>query len=453
MTRTGDRPNYQLPNQRFDKGDAYRLTRLLEETTLRFAGGVFGQTWGCLSAPQVDTRVTSGPFAMYLDIGACLFVRSVPDGFVTAIDNDTGPWDGQVVIHDPLRSAQATSSIDVTAFAPTGIGGGGGASGSRCWLVFRRQESEVELDDKAYWNTGGGVEATAPTNLVVQEYVEFAAAASISNASATYGMNNGWFRFAYISSWDDPAGPTIVPVHWVHAAYLQQVTPPTYSGSQFALAPTQATSLDSGGTRGFAPDLGMPSVSKLLHWMLAKLSQHYSTASIIDSATGYFQQYDSGDGWMATPPRGLVEVDTDLSAVEAAIPGIEAELAALAGNVGYVPRVLQAVTYKSSTGVYSTAVPDAEAGFTVSPSITSLTHTLTLNGIGAHTLYTVVCVPKIAASFTGTDVPRTPILRETTELPNQFALTPTCNIEVRQVTPAGAGVDGDCSFLFIGRRT
>lgn len=459
MTRTGDRPNYQLPNQRFDKGDAYRLTRLLEESATRFTGGVFGQTWGCLSAPQATLRTVVGPPAeVYLDIGACLFVRSSPDGFINAIDNDTGPWDGKVVIHDPLRSAQATSAIDVTAFAPTSYGGGGGVNGAKAWLVFRRQESEVEVDDKAYWNTGAGVEATAPTNLVVQEYVEFAAVSTIPSGSSTYSVTNGWYRFAYIASWDDPAGPTIVPIHWVHAPYLQQVTPPAYTGSQFAIAPTQATSLDSGGTRGFAPDLGMPSVSKLLHWMLAKLSQHYSTASIIDSATGYFQQYDSGDGWMATPPRGLVEVDADLTVVEDALPPISSALTALQVAIQARPMLLQVVTYNHVTGSYTKAVTDAEAGVIVSASYSSLTHSFAVNGSYSSVFDPTefICVtgePVVTAAFSGTDIPRSVLIGvPSTTLPVNLALVSSFTFDARMVTPAGAGVNESCAFFFYGRR-
>lgn len=358
--RTGDRPNYQLTNQRFDKGDAYRLNTLIEETLVRLGGGFYGQTWGCLSTPDITTRVVAGPPAeVYLDVSACLLLRSTPAGFANTIDVDIGPYDGMVVIHDPARSAQASSSIDVTAFAPTSYGGGGGASGSRCWLVFRRQESASELDDKAYWNAGAAAEATAPTNLIVQEYVEFAAAATIPTENSTYGMNNGWSRFAYISDWDDPAGPTIVPIHWIHAPYLRQSTPPGYPGSQFALAPNSLTSVDAGGTRGFAPDLGMPSMAKVLHWMLAKLSQHYSTASIVDLGQGIFSQFESGDGWMATPPRGLVEVDAALTAADSAIA---ANVTSIAG-VNAFPKVLQVLRYRADTGTWAAMVSNDIAGF------------------------------------------------------------------------------------------
>jgi hypothetical protein len=461
--RTGDRPNYQLTNQRFDKGDAYRLNTLIEETITRATGGAFGQTWGCLSTPDATLRVLAGPPAeVYLDIGACLLLRSAPDGFVNTIDVDIGPYDGKVVIHDPARSAQASSAIDVTAFAPTSYGGGGGGSGSRCWLVFRRQESVSELDDKAFWDAGAGVESTAPTNLIVQEYVEFAAVATIPNANSTYGMNNGWFRFAYIADWANPAGPTVVPIHWIHAPYLQQTTPPAYPGSQFALAPNSLTSVDAGGTRGFAPDLGMPSVAKILHWMLAKLSQHYSTNSIVDFGQGVFSQFESGDGWMATPPRGLVEVDaaltqaaTDITAADAAITSLTATVAQLSASAGFLPRVLQVVRYTQSSGTYVAALSSAEAGITVTPGTPSAggQHRFTVSGAGAHTLHAVTGQANVVLFLGSGDIPLTVSVLPLEGLPVEFATNPSTDVELAIVTPAGTHTDVDCTFFFYGRRS
>lgn len=461
--RTGDRPNYQLTNQRFDKGDAYRLNTLIEETLVRLGGGFYGQTWGCLSTPDITTRVVAGPPAeVYLDVSACLLLRSAPAGFANTIDVDIGPYDGKVVIHDPARSAQASSSIDVTAFAPTSYGGGGGASGTRCWLVFRRQESVSELDDKAYWDAGAGVEATVPTNLIVQEYVEFAAVATIPTGNSTYGTNNGWSRFAYISGWDDPAGPTIVPIHWIHAPYLQQSTPPAYPGSQFALAPNHLTSVDAGGTRGFAPDLGMPSMAKILHWMLAKLSQHYSTASIVDLGQGIFSQFESGDGWMATPPRGLVEVDAALTTTTADIAALEAEQAILAASLGaveassgYLPRILQVVRYTQSSGTYTNALTSAEAGITVTPDTPSAggQHKFVVAGAGAHTLHAVTGQANVVLFVGAGDIPLTVSVLPLEGLPVVFSTNPSTEVELAIVTPAGTHTDVDCTFFFYGRRS
>lgn len=461
--RTGDRPNYQLTNQRFDKGDAYRLNTLIEETLVRLGGGFYGQTWGCLSTPDITTRVVAGPPAeVYLDVSACLLLRSAPAGFANAIDVDIGPYDGKVVIHDPARSAQASSSIDVTAFAPTSYGGGGGASGSRCWLVFRRQESVSELDDKAYWNAGAAAEATAPTNLIVQEYVEFAAAATIPNENSTYGTNNGWSRFAYISDWDDPAGPTIVPIHWIHAPYLRQVTPPGYPGSQFVLAPNSLTSVDAGGTRGFAPDLGMPSMAKVLHWMLAKLSQHYSTASIVDLGQGIFSQFESGDGWMATPPRGLVEVDAALTALDTRVDGVDADVAAVETLVGSLHRplvTLHAVrTGAGSYNIVQTPAAPADSGVSINISGTvyagAVNLSFTISPLAGTTVvgHVAQAMESLSYVFDGSDVPTLPVVIPSATYPVAGGGTQTLNL--RWVTPSGTGVEPEqFSLTLFGRRS
>lgn len=460
MTRTGDRPNYLLPNQRFDKGDALRINQLWEETQLRLSGGVFGQAWGCLTAPQLTLRVAAPQ--VFIDVGPCSLIISKPTDGLNPPDLEDGTHEGQVVIHDPARATQTSSYIDITAFAPTSIGGGGGA-GLRCWLLFKREEGPTDLDDKAYWDTGPGAESTSPTNLITQEYVSFAATATVPSASSTYGEANGWFRFAYISSWADPAGPTLVPLHWIHAPYVTTVTPPTSSGTQTALAPTELTAFESGGTRGFSPALGMPSMGRLMHWVLGKLSQHYSTASITQSS-GNFTQPSEGDGWMATPPKGLVEVDAALTAATAAIDANTAAIDALRATIGMLHRPLATIyAVRVGSGSY-TFNPYMDAAFivdsgfswtvlgTVVSGAVNLTFTVTAAAGTTIVAHVAQAMKAQAYVFSSHDEPDLPVMAPSAIYPINGGGVQTFTL--RWVDLSGSGTEPDqFNITFFGRRS
>jgi len=391
MSSVGDKPLFNLTNHRFDKPAAYRLTQLLQETIMRHIGGVAGQAWGCLSTPDPTLRVVAGsPASVLLDIKTCILLASAPAVGVNYPDYTNGAREGRVVIHDTLRAAQTTSYVDLTALAPTALGGGGGAGGTNCWLLFRRQTAGVELDDAVYFDEVLVAEATAPTTLVDQEYVEFAAAATTPGVGSTYGENNGWFKFAYISSWADPAGPTVVPIQPVHARYLPTSTPPTTSGAQLAVAPTGLTSFEEGGTRGFRATTTVPSQYDLMHWVLLILSQHYSTASITRNADGSVVQPDSGSGWMAAPPRGLVEINDLLISFNATFLELNdrlleavADTISLEGvvdtTIRTLSRVLQVCTYEGNSKTWSTVVAGTLAGF----NVVATTRSFKLDGVTA----------------------------------------------------------------------
>jgi hypothetical protein len=330
MTRIGDRQRYPLPNQRFSKQTAQQLTALYEQSLSRFVGSITGRAWGCVSAPQLEASyVTGPPPEVRINVGKCLFLQSISEDGVGAANTDYGPWVTKLVLHDPDRGVQTTSSIDVTAFAPTALGGGGGTLGQRCWLLFRRQEAPSDFDNEVYWDTTSDSEAAGADNLLIREFVEFAAVATIPNTSSAYGEANGWFRFAYIPFWSDPGGPTICPIHWVHSTYFSWGSPPINTGLQSALAPGGTDSWDQGGNAGFTPDLGMPSVGKLLHWLMMKVGQHVDPVNVQEvgrsplvplsgAATGAVLQAGyNANGWLSVPARGLTQLDTDVAALEA----------------------------------------------------------------------------------------------------------------------------------------
>jgi hypothetical protein len=359
---------------------------------------------------------------------------------------------------------QTTSSIDVTAFAPTALGGGGGTLGQRCWLLFRRQEAPSDFDNEVYWDTTSDSEAAGADNLLIREFVEFAAVATIPNTSSAYGEANGWFRFAYIPFWSDPGGPTICPIHWVHSTYFSWGSPPINTGLQSALAPGGTDSWDQGGNAGFTPALGMPSVGKLLHWLMMKVGQHVDPVNVQEvgrsplvplsgAANGAVLQAGyNANGWLSVPTRGLTQLSTLIDTANADIAAINVRLGDI--DTGFLPRTLQIVYYIAGTGLYTSVVPTGEAGLTVVGSYAANTHTLVISGTGAHSLYCVECVPRRSGSFTGTDVPRTGIVREASvTFPESFSLNPTFNVEARLVTPAGAPVNEDCIFVLTGRRS
>jgi hypothetical protein len=478
MTRIGDRQRYPLPNQRFSKQTAQQLTELYEQSLSRFVGSITGRAWGCVSAPQLEASyVTGPPTEVRINVGKCLFLQSISEDGVGTTDTDYGPWVTKLVLHDPARGVQTTSSIDVTAFAPTALGGGGGTLGQRCWLLFRRQEAPSDFDNEVYWDTTSDSEAAGADNLLIREFVEFAAVATIPNTNSAYGESNGWFRFAYIPFWSDTAGPTICPIHWVHSTYFSWGSPPINTGLQSALAPGGTDSWDQGGNAGFTPALGMPSVGKLLHWLMMKVGQHVDPVNVQEvgrsplvplsgAATGAVLQAGyNANGWLSVPTRGLTQLSTLIDTANADITQAEADIAALDARTRNTYRpILTICAVRTGTNAYTYPAQEAAND----PSVTGVTWdtvgSTVVSGVLSHvfnftpqsgvTIWGIHLQEIRSQSYvlTGTDVPVMPVV-----VPN--AILPVtgpglARFTVRWVAPSGAGVEPDQFYLtLMGRST
>lgn len=313
--RIGDRPQFPLANQRFDKGDANDISRYYEELIARYAGSIYGQAWGCLSNPGFQVLTTAVGNLPYIRPSKCVLMFSVPaDNVLNATDQDRGPWSSTIVLYDPTRQGQVLPTLYTSAAY---------AAGQRPWILFRRNETDTHEGNKAYWDTTTNNEQIDAAPLQRSEWVEF----KLSVSYSVNDRNERWYRCAYIDSWDTASGPVIVPIHWMDSQHYLDSTPPapnTRVASALALPGNPAAV----GLFGFDPATEMPAVAKLMHWMAGKLGQHYSSAGTtqVTTATSSLYQLKPGafvssytvptGGWLGTPTRGLLELHNGLAFLE-----------------------------------------------------------------------------------------------------------------------------------------
>jgi hypothetical protein len=315
--RIGDRPRFPLSNQRFDKGDAENIARYYEEIISRFTGSIYGQAWGFMSNPgfYMESAVVGVQTFNYIKLNKCVLLHSVPaDNTLNTVAQDTGPWNAVIAQYDPARAGQALQALTTnSAFS----------ANQRPWILFRRSEAATNTGNKAYWDTDSNTEEVGAAPLQDSEYVEF-------RLSTTYSSGDrgaGWYRCAYIDSWGSPASaatPVIVPVHWMDSQYYADSTPPV-QGTRVASALAHPSVPALAGLTGFNPTTEMPELTKLLHWMVGKLGEHYSTSYVrqVTSATaatynlkeGAFVTVSDTGGWLSNPSRGLLELDVNMSDV------------------------------------------------------------------------------------------------------------------------------------------
>ena len=341
--RIGDRPQFPLSNQRFDKGDANNISRYYEEIISRFTGSIYGQAWGCMSNPSFTVVPVSSPFTgtlYYIRPQRCVLMYSMPaDGTDNFQFDDKGPWNATIVQFDPVKPGQPVVSLATLASFN---------AGQRPWILFRRNETDTNVGNKAYWNTSTNTEDIGAEPLQRSEYVEFRLSTSYSSSD----RSAGWHRCAYIDSWGTPGSsqtPVIVPIHWMDSLFYNQTTPPV-QGTRVGMAFAHPSAPAAVYETGFDPTRDMPELGKLMHWVTGKLGQHYSTtnvrqlsgtaASSVNLKDGAFTMVNDADGgWLSTPSRGLVELDTDLTFVEDdRLPTIEQRLTDLEYNIEYYRR-------------------------------------------------------------------------------------------------------------------
>jgi hypothetical protein len=384
--RIGDRPLFPLSNQRFDKGDAENIARYYEEIISRFTGSIYGQAWGCLSSPQF--QVTIGESGPYVTLGKCVLLYSIPDNdTLNSTSADVGPWKAATVLFDPEREGQPLQRLYTNALF---------SASRRPWILFRRRETQTALGNKAYWDTTTNTEEIGAAPLQQSEYVEF----KFATTYTTTDRDGGWFRIAYVDAWGSPANastPVIIPIHWMDSQYYNDSTPPAQSvavGSALAYPGFTAAY----GLKGFSPVSEMPELAKMMHWVAGKLGQHYSTTAVqqvteANQATynvkpgAFVVDYgDTAGGWLSTPPRGLLELDSDLTS-------LEEELVAQVARLDRSSRLLHAL-YITPTGTgdwnntnYAfTVVYDSSAVYptTAAPTIGRMG---TLGGLNAQLRY------------------------------------------------------------------
>ena len=344
--RIGNRPRFPLPNQRFDKGDADNISKYYEEIIARFTGSIYGQAWGCVSNPEFEIVSVTDPFTgtlTYIRPKRCVLLHSVPaDGTLNTTTQDRGPWNATLTLFDPANPGQSVQSL---------LTGSAFSANQRPWILFRRQETNTNTGNKAYWDTASNTEEVDAAPLQRTEYVAF-------KLSVTYSSNDradGWYRCAYIDSWDVPASaqtPVIVPIHWMDSQYYADSTPPV-QGTRVASAFAHPAAPNSVNVTGFDPQSEMPELAKLLHWIVGKLGQHYTAnvrqvtdqnASLYGLKPGAFVNLIDTEGWLQRPVRGLLEIEAYLNTLQSiTLPELQAELITQQQQVARVattPRLL-----------------------------------------------------------------------------------------------------------------
>ena len=339
--RIGDRPRFPLTNQRFDKGDAENIARYYEEIISRFTGSIYGQAWGCVSSPGfsvVPIVISGSPTQYHLQFSRSALLFSVPvNGNPQAPSIDQGPWQATLAVYDPDKEGQDVQSLILNSFA---------TAQSRPWVLFRRREKPTALGNKAYWDTSTNTERTGSANLEQTEYVEFLLSTSYSLSDT----EAGWYRMAYIDSWTGTgasATPVIVPIHWMDSQHYADATPPvqgTRVGSALAF-PSDGGSFNE---RGFNPYNEMPNLAKMLHWIVGKLGEHYSTTNTVQVTPATQAAYNlkpgafvlnsalfnDGTGWLSSPTMGLVELTNDVVRLQdETIPGIDSSLGTIEASL------------------------------------------------------------------------------------------------------------------------
>lgn len=161
---TGDRPIFPLPKQRLDKVDVEAITDLVQETVLRTIGAILGPCEGFLS------EVTATYSAPFLTLGACRLA------YVSYVSGSDVVMDGGVVSFRPELDPSG-GQIDLSP-----LGGNPG------YLFFRRLETDMDEENRAYFDVISQTKRVGAINTRMREIVEFQPAEDLT----TYTSAAGW---------------------------------------------------------------------------------------------------------------------------------------------------------------------------------------------------------------------------------------------------------------------
>ncbi len=286
-TRTGDRPQFPLTNERLDKPDLAAIADYLNETLVRMLGALLGPSSGALSPVTFDFS-TPGQVEI---TNRCFFAYAWPE-----VPGDFGTLQGGVVIHDPARESQLASLIDLTEAVVD----------QDAWIWFQRIEVTTHTATRRNWVAGA--EATAPALTLMEEAVTFHA--TTTTAHATINEANGFFKFAAVDADDWAANaPTIIRV----------INFP--NGGDYATA----AYLDNGTVTEFQ-DLtltGATGIAKQLRWLFAKVSQIMDSDNTFNTDT--VPATVAARGWADDPAAGLYQLSAADAAMQADITALQAE--------------------------------------------------------------------------------------------------------------------------------
>ena len=187
-----------------------------------------------------------------------------------------------------------------------------GAAPNKCHLWFRREETETDDDNRAYWP--GDSEQVTVTKTRKRETAVF----SFSETAVDPILNpsNGWFRFAEFYK-SGPAGDapySLIPL----SAFGDNK--PVEDTALLNLLGSSFMGIDALGTtpRNRRPwGLGRLTQEVILSILRAKDSQ-----IAIDTSTRAITSNPNSTTWKGAVPRGLVQLDRDLSQLTSDVSGL-----------------------------------------------------------------------------------------------------------------------------------
>lgn len=296
---TGDRPRFGLLNQRLDKPDLEAVSSLVNKTFVRMFGNLMGPSWGCLTKPTFDTT-DYGTTGRVTIVGPAVFAYSWSSA------NGIGELEGGVVIYDENRTAQATTTVSISS----------GWVGLDVWLWFKREDAEDGYDARRYWPATS--EEVSATYTKTSERVTFRA----TKGDGTGGEpetdeDHGWFRFARIdgsTGWSggEPDPDEIKPISFFDGWYTQ------------ALSVAAIDALNTWGPYSIAPTIPSAGnrygVVQYLQAIINKIAQLIDTDFVYDPTNALQGVADENDvHWQLTPSRGVRQLNTAVTAIEAQI--------------------------------------------------------------------------------------------------------------------------------------
>lgn len=307
--KVGSRRNFLLNNHRLNKDAVLQILEDVMET-------VNNANVALLGRPDPDTSATHGVTAAGCDgvwqysvdtSGGVVIHFNDPGYLVYGAQDLNGKACTKVVLYDPASTSQASTSVNVTAYA--------GTPGTQCFLWFRREEANVDVDAEYRWQTGTG-EVFQSTPTMRREYVEFAVTGT--SYHPTYNEENGYFKFARIREWLSATSPNLEFIHFT---------------DRKGIAISNSNLTPFGGFYGITGGIGLVGIVKDIVNLLYMISDSDWNINLVNGAVAAAGQA----GWYHRPEFGLKQIAELLPRAKSAV---------LAQGV---------VTYNSGSHTYSLA--------------------------------------------------------------------------------------------------
>lgn len=320
--KVGNRRNFLLNNHRLNKDAVLQILEDVMET-------VNNANVALLGRPDPDTSATHGVTAAGCDgvwqysvdtSGGVIIHFNDPGYLVYGAKDLNGKACTKVVLYDPASTSQAATSVNITAYA--------GTPGTQCFLWFRREEANVDVDAEYRWQTGTG-EVFQPTATMRREYVEFAVTGT--GYHPTYNEENGYFKFARIKEWLSATSPNLEFIHFT---------------DRKGIAISNSNLTPFGGFYGITGGIGLVGIVKDIVNLLYMISDSTWNINLVNGAVAAAGQA----GWYHRPARGLKQIDQDLTSISTQLDSTESDVIRLKSSL---PKTAILLSAKVDTAAFT----------------------------------------------------------------------------------------------------